>query len=571
MGQVFKTGGANVLSSMQLTVEELQNIKVALDESSILAVTNARGVITMVNDRFCDISKYKREELIGQDHRILNSGVHSKQFFKDMWRTIGTGETWKGEICNCAKDGSIYWVQTTIVPFLNEKGKPYQYISIRTDITAQKNIGEMIHIAHHDDLTGLPNRRQLMLDLKQLIDEDRQPFSLLLFDVNRFKNINDGLGHHIGDLFLIEIANRAQTLTNSLITFYRLSGDEFVGILKQPAQLDELVTSLQNQFVDYFNLEGHTFYASVSVGVANYTESIDSAQDILKYADLAMYEAKKSNNKFYVLYKDQKRFTPNQVLTLETKLHEAIKNQVFELYYQPKVNLQTNQIEGMEALIRWFDEEIGYIPPDQFIPFAEEFGLITEISEWVIKEAGCQVKQWNALFGLNLRVAVNISPSHLAKDNFVERLHLILQENEIPPTMLEIEITEMSFLDQNMSLLNTIEQLKAMGITLSIDDFGTGYSSLSYLKKFPVDTLKIDRSFVHKMNENSADVAMVSAIISLARALKLQVVAEGVEEVEDIQLLKDFNCEFVQGYYYSRPLKVDDFSSRLSEQGTFFH
>lgn len=568
---MFEVGEANVLSSMQLTVQELQNIKVALDESSILAVTNARGVITMVNDRFCDISKYKREELIGQDHRVLNSGFHSKEFFKDMWRTIGTGSTWKGEICNCAKDGSTYWVQTTIVPFINEKGKPYQYITIRTDITAQKNIGEMIHIAHHDDLTGLPNRRQLMLDLKQLIEEEKQPFSLLLFDVNRFKNINDGLGHHIGDLFLIEIANRVQTLKSSITTFYRLSGDEFVGILKQPEQLDELVTGLQQQFVNHFNLNGQTFYASVSVGVAHYVDSMESVHDILKYADLAMYEAKKSNNKFYVLYKDQKRFTPNQVLTLETKLHEAIKNQVFELYYQPKVNLQTNQIEGMEALIRWFDDELGYIAPDKFIPFAEEFGLITEISEWVIKEAGRQVKQWNKAFQLNLRVAVNISPSHLAKDDFVERLKMILQENEIPPTMLEIEITEMSFLDQNMSLLNTIEQLKGMGITLSIDDFGTGYSSLSYLKKFPVDTLKIDRSFVHKMNENSADVAMVSAIISLARALKLQVVAEGVEEAEDIQLLKDFDCEFVQGYYYSRPLKVEDFSSRLSEQGVFFH
>ncbi|WP_431030392.1 putative bifunctional diguanylate cyclase/phosphodiesterase [Lysinibacillus sp. LZ02] len=555
---------SQALGAVDMSIAELSDIKAALDESVIVAITDRRGIITSVNDQFCAISQYSREELIGQDHRILNSGYHPKTFFRDMWRAIGNGKTWQSEICNRAKDGSLYWVQTTIVPFLDDRGKPYQYISIRTDITAQKNIKKITYIAYHDDLTGLPNRRNLIKRLEHEVTIG-STFALFLLDVNRFKHINDGLGHKVGDMFLKEIAQRLLAIDGQSNSFYRLNGDEFVYILNDVNRINEMAHRILSIFKESFVFSGYEFYASTSMGVSIFPEHGKSATDILKLADLAMYEAKKKKRNAWVLYHENMNGLNDQLLMLETKLHHAIRNNAFELHYQPKINVKTEKMEGMEALIRWTDHELGFVPPDQFIPYAEECGLIIDIGEWVLKSAAIQAKEWNEQYGLNLRVAVNISPKHLAELTFVERLQEIINEVGIEPHMLEIEITEMSMMDQNSDLIAKIQKIKQMGITISVDDFGTGYSSLSYLKQFPIDALKIDRSFIQNIGNEESGIAMVAAIIQLAHALNLEVVAEGVEELRELQILKEYHCEYVQGYYFSKPLNVKDFTNKLEQ------
>ncbi|WP_431026833.1 EAL domain-containing protein [Lysinibacillus sp. LZ02] len=551
----------NSLKHFHLTTQQLYDIQTALDKSAIVAITDYRGVIQYVNDYFCQISQYTKEELIGQNHRMINSGYHPASFFKEMWATIQGGSTWHGEICNKAKDGSCYWVKTTIVPFINAQGQPYQYISIRTDITAQKQIDQMAHRLYHDDLTVLANRKKLLEDVNSLSSCD---FTLFLFNINRFKSINDSLGYAIGDQFLVEVAKRVKTVDASSPYFYRLHNDQFIYITKQIEHWQTIAEQLLSLFEDSFIFNDYEFYATASIGIVQHTGQIDSIHTLLKQANKAMLEAKNAKGNQFKRYEDELEETVDHSLFFETKIRQAIKNEVFELYYQPKFNVHKNTFDSMEALIRWQDAELGFVSPVDFIPFAEEHGLIEKIDEFVLRRAISQVNAWHKTFGIQLKLAVNISPRFLATPNFLATLSNILTEVNIDPQLLEIEITEMTMMNLNDTLLTKLKTIRDMGISIAIDDFGTGFSCLSYLRTLPINTLKIDRSFIRQL-KNEAGKTMVSSILSLGHALNLQVVAEGVERETELTYLKELSCDYIQGYYFSKPLSTQDFTRKIEE------
>lgn len=674
-------------------LQDYTNLRFALDVSAIVAVTDVKGRIIYANNKFCELSKYSRQELLGKDHRLLNSGFHNKQFFKNMWDTINQGEVWEGEVKNRAKDGTFYWVKTTIVPLKDQDGNPVMHIAIRTDISegkfAQERLltalqndfhhvvnsmhnfifkiirdadgkfiyklsdGKLAHqlglenektynkspdevfpsdlailiennykeafkgepvsyqysykdrqlltflspiyrdgkvievignsnditelqkaqdeiefMAFHDLLTSLPNRRKFSYDLNHIIKnsfEKKEKIALFFLDLDRFKQINDSLGHSVGDDLIIEVSIILKRIIGSKAHIYRFAGDEFVLIF--PGCNKQMVETYVKQILSVFdqsialpsNLQ---IYTTCSIGISIYPEHGKDYETLLKNADAAMYVAKTSGRNNYRIYQQEMNASKEEILLIEYHLREAIENNELELYYQPKLDLETKKINGMEALLRWNSPIFGQVPPDKFIPIAEETGLIIKIDRWVLEQACQQNKEWNdSWFSSPLRIAVNISPLHFRLPNFETVVEKVLIKTGLSPQLLEIEITENSFIDQVEECIHCLNKLQQLGVTVAIDDFGKGYSSLNYLRMFPINALKIDRSFIHEVAKNNDDIAIVKAITFLAHELNLKVVAEGIETKEVIQLLEEIGCDEIQGYYVSKPLPKKDFEA----------
>jgi len=548
------------LSDQELysTFKELFDLKFALDQSFIVAMTDDIGKITYVNPLFCDISKYSREELLGADHRIINSNHHPKEFFKDMWQTIGRGEIWTGDIKNRAKDGAYYWVKTTIVPLVNEKGIPYQYISIRQDITAQKEMEERIrHQAFHDDLTGLRNRLCFKQEVDQWIRQVgmNESLALIFMDLDRFKFINDTVGHSIGDRILQLVSQRLLHHLNEDADLYRFGGDEFVIVVKNRTkeEVSQYIEKILDLFTRPFTVDDEEYFLTVSVGISLFPNDGLDIEMLLKNTDSALYLAKEKGNNAVKFYTLELQENIAKTMKMERALRQAIVEEEFVLHFQPKMDLKTGEITGAEALIRWNHPELGILSPAEFIPLAEDTGMIIPISEWVLKEACRLNRQWQEQGLSPIRMAVNLSPQLFRKKNIKDVISQILHVTQLDPDYLELEITE-SIMENPDRALVILQELKELGVHLSIDDFGTGYSSLAHLRRFPIDTLKIDRSFVNGIPSDNG--VMVKTIIDMASNLGINVIAEGIETDEQMQFLSQLHCDEGQGYLFSPPVSA---------------
>ncbi|WP_216829508.1 putative bifunctional diguanylate cyclase/phosphodiesterase [Alkalihalobacterium elongatum] len=551
---------------LKQSIRELKDIKFALDQSAIIAITDPYGKIRYVNDKFCEISKYKRSELLGQDHRIVNSGYHPRSYFYEMWRTIRRGQVWQGEVKNKAKDGKYYWVQTTIVPFLDESGEPYQYVSIRSDISKRKLVEEKVRLlAYYDELTNLPNRTYFKNQINQVLSEDRnEQIAVISVDLDRFKLINDTLGHRYGDLLLKAVAERLKSNLQPDDFIARHGGDEFLIFLRNVSYEDikAVVRKCMKSLQLPIRLDQSDHFASISMGISLYPQDGTTFEELYQKADIALNRVKKQGRNSFQFFESTMDHSLSRELQIEKNLRTAIDYHEFTLHYQPKQDIQTKRIVGVEALIRWENREIGNVSPGEFIPIAEETGMISDIGEWVLRTACLQMINWQSRGLQPITISVNLSVRQFMDNRIIESITTILKETKLNPKFLELEITENVAVHEKEYVNQKLRELRDLGIKISIDDFGTGYSSLSYLKDYPIDTLKIDKSFVDEIIKNG-DSSIVRAIIAMAHSLQMSVIAEGVEVKEQLEFLKAHNCDQIQGFLISKPLAASQFETEF--------
>jgi diguanylate cyclase (GGDEF)-like protein/PAS domain S-box-containing protein len=531
-----------------------------------ILVTDARGVIVSVNPAFTEITGYEAEEAIGKTPRLLKSDHHGDDFYDTMWRELRAEGRWQGEVWNRRKSGEAILEWLTVSAIRSADGRHRRYIGIFSDITELRRKDEQIrHQAYHDALTDLPNRSLLIDRLERAIASAARhntSVATLFIDLDRFKVVNDSMGHHEGDKMLQIVAQRLVESIRKSDTVGRLGGDEFVVILtdfKEISEIIQVVEKLNYTLANPMNLGGRTVHSGASIGIAVFPQDGADAMSLMRNADTAMYQAKAAGRGTFRFFDPSMNERAVRRMELEGQLRRALENEEFELFYQPKVNIKDGKLCGAEALIRWRQADGSLVSPAEFIPLAEETGLIVPIGYWVAEEACQQLRLWRDGGLLLSRIAINISPFHFQDENLPIRLEAIIAKTSLTGDALEVEITETAVMDDPRKATIMLERIRGLGIDVSIDDFGTGYSSLAYLKRFPISVVKIDRAFVAELGVNPEDAAIVKTIVALAKTLKLDVIAEGVETQEQWDFLAEAGCEIAQGYFFSRPLPADQF------------
>ena len=539
--------------------------KVYANSDQAILITAPDATILSVNPAFTTITGYNADEAVGKNPRLFASGRHDAAFYAAMWGELRRSGAWSGEIWDRRRNGEVYpkWMSINAVRD-PESGTLSHYVAIFSDITERKqNEARIEHLAYHDPLTGLPNRYALQARLIQSLADARRnddQLALMFIDLDRFKTINDSLGHEIGDQLLVAVARRIRAALRETDTVARLGGDEFVIVVPgvtAPEDAARVAEKIIEHVGEPLVLAGHTLHTSGSIGIGLFPTDGADTDTLMRNADTAMYYAKQHGRNTYHFFAADMNAAATERLLMETQLRHAVDRGEMHLVYQPQVDLLSGKVIGAEALLRWHHPERGIVSPVNFIPVAEETGLIVPLGLWVLETACAQAAAWHSEGLADLRISVNLSVRQFRDHNLARHVAEVLERSGLPADRLELEITESAIMENAEQAIEVLRALRDQGIHIAIDDFGTGYSSLAYLKRFPVGRLKIDRSFVMDLESDTNDVAIARSIVALAQALGLSVTAEGVETPAQLEMLKTFGCAEGQGYLFSRPLTAD--------------
>jgi len=550
----------------------IKQLSEALEQSPhSVVITDTSARIEYVNKAFCDVSGYSQEELIGENPRILQSGETSPLLYEELWRRLKGGESWQGEFTNRRKDGHTYVESAAIYPVLDPFGQHTHYVAHKVDVTQSRAAEKRIRdLSDFDPLTGLLNKKSFDKQLGVLVSEANQRqelLSLLWFNLDNFKLINESLGHEAGDEILIEIASRLIDSVGTRITVARYSGDTFAVIVPRQDQslVAVLAADILNKFKASVRIGSQDLSVGASLGIAVFPEDANTPGALASAAEIAMYRAKQEGRNCLRFFSPEMQLNTQRSLELAVSINGVHERGELQLVYQPQFRCSSGQVVGAEALLRWQHPKWGLISPGEFIPIAEQTGQIVPIGQWVIARVAQQINEWETSGLSGLTIAINVSSIQFIRQGFVEELSRVMAEAAVPPRRIEIEITEAVALKDPEQAVSIIQALHMAGFQIALDDFGTGYSSLSYLRRYAIDKLKIDQSFVNELTSNESDQSIVTAIIKMAHSLRMSTVAEGVETQEQAALLQALGCDELQGYWLSRPISAEDFAKRYRE------
>jgi two-component system CheB/CheR fusion protein len=573
-GDIFGVGlvKTDITAIKEIEVRLQLAMQVFSQGSEGIIITDAQNKIISVNKAFERITGYKEKEVVGQNPSVFSSGKQDKTFYGRMWRDLFCHNEWEGEIYNRRKDGELYPQHLSISRVLDEEDNLTYYIAIFNDITHKKRIENEIHqLAFYDPLTGSPNRHLLRDRLDQAISvahREKNQLCLIFLDLDRFKEVNDTLGHSAGDELLVEVAQRLKSCVRDQDTVCRFGGDEFILLLNDINEqtVIEKAQTILDSILKKYVIQNEALTLSASIGIAMYPNDGEDYATLLKNADTAMYNAKENGRNAFSFYHAQLDGSTLRRMAIENALRNAIENDELWLAFQPQICTTTKNLKGVEVLLRWNNAVLNHPSPDEFIPIAEATGLIVSIGEWVLKESLKQAKLWLDAGLEPFTIAVNISARQFWNENFSDFIHATLLETQVPPHLLELELTERVVMREPEAIIEIMNELSLLGVQISIDDFGTGYSSLNYLKRLPVTKLKIDQSFVRDIESDNDDGIIVLSIIQLAKALGKETIAEGVETVGQELFLFENGCDTIQGFLYAKPMTITTFESWLNKK-----